>query len=270
MLRDGARTRSAVPKVLVIGGLDPSGGAGVLIDAFVVANFGAFPYVAISAITAQNSGGVASASPVDPELVARQIDAVLAEGGISAVKTGMIPTMEVAEAVIEKVRDLGIPVVIDPVLRASDGTPLFRGDLSEYASRFASKATILTPNVPEAEALSGHRVSGESDMEKAGRALMTMGADWVFLKGGHLEGEAVDLLMGPGSKRAYRVKKEPEAMRGTGCTLAASIAALLAAGTEIEIAVSMARDFVAREMKSSEAIGLGGRQAPLHKSRFCD
>ncbi len=268
MLKSGSRAGAAAPKVLVIGGLDPSAGAGVVLDAFAAANFGAFPYAVVTAVTAQNSGGVGSISAVDAEMVSRQIEAVLAEGSVAAVKTGMIPTIDVADAVIELIGDLGVPLVIDPVLAASDGTPLFEGDIGEYARRFASKATLLTPNLAEAEALSGHRLSGEVDMSIAGEALMALGSKWVLLKGGHLEGELVDLLMGPGVARAYRGDKKSREMRGTGCLLASSIAALVATGAGVESAVSRAIDFVKSMMESSEAIGLGAHQVPLHRVRF--
>lgn len=268
MLTGVGRAGSTIPKVLAIGGLDPSGGAGALIDAFSIANFGAFPYVAVTAITAQNSAGVLSTSPVDPDLLAKQIGVVMAEGGISAIKTGMIPTMDIALLVIEEAERLGVPLVIDPVLNASDGTPLFEGDLGVYAERFAAKATVLTPNVPEAEALSGRKILDESDMETAAGALIALGAKWVLLKGGHLEGEAVDLLVGPGVKRTYRAKKSAPGMRGTGCMLASSIAALLASGRDVEAAVMRARDFVKRMMESSEAIGYGALQAALHRARL--
>ncbi|MCL5292248.1 MAG: bifunctional hydroxymethylpyrimidine kinase/phosphomethylpyrimidine kinase [Actinobacteria bacterium] len=253
-------------KVLAIGGSDPSCGAGVQIDAFTIARFGALPYTAITAVTAQNSAGVTRVMSVPKNLLQEQIDAVLADSPVDAIKTGMLATAEILDAVAELIRSLGLRPVVDPVLAASDGTPLFRSDAAGAYASLVSQATIVTPNIPEAETLSGITISSEADMQNAAEAFLDMGSTWVLVKGGHLEsGEAADLLTGPRGSRWLRAVRESGGdVRGTGCMLASAVAASLAKGADMEDAVLWAKEFVRQAMTSAISVGTGARQPSFH------
>jgi hydroxymethylpyrimidine/phosphomethylpyrimidine kinase len=186
-------------RVLAIGGSDSGGGAGIQADIKTVAAFDAYAETAITAITVQDTRAVYRVEPVSPELIAAQIEAVLADLGADAIKTGMLPGAGAIRAVQAAIRNRAAqsPVIVDPVLAAGTGRAfLDREGIAALKSDLIPLATLLTPNVPEAEALTGRKITNVAAMEDAGRALMAFGARAVLVKGGHLSGtEVTDVLV---------------------------------------------------------------------------
>ena len=247
-------------KVLVAAGLDPSGGAGLLADAAALAAVGAEAYGVATALTAQGARGAASMEPVPPALLEAQLDALLARGNERprALKTGMLGSAANAALLADRfarppLRPL--PLVVDPVLAATSGLPLLdtggRPPL-EVLAPLLERATLLTPNWPELEALAGGRLDGDAEAVAAARALP---ARAVLVKGGHREGAPVDLLVR--GRRVVRLpgRRRPVTARGTGCRLASAAAGLLARGLPLEEAVRDAKRLVERYLDAR----LGGR-----------
>jgi len=221
------------PAVLVLAGLDPSGGAGLLADAEAVRACGARPLCVATALTVQTARAARRFQAVDAPLVAESMRALLEEEDVRAVKIGMVGDSANARA-IRALLPRGIPAVVDPVLAASSGAPLFSGragDLLELA-----QGALLTPNVAEAEAL----LEGPADAD----ALLARGPAAVLLKGGHLPGSPTDVLAVPGHTESFTARRIPVEARGTGCRLASAIAAGLARGKPLREAVIDARRYV--------------------------
>lgn len=250
-------------RVLIIAGSDSSGGAGIQADVKTVTALGGLATTAVTALTAQNTRGVLGVVPVDHEFVEMQIDAVLDDIGTDAIKTGMLHSRYVVEAVARKIRDMGrrVPLVVDPVLVSGHGTPLLdAAGRSAFARHLLPIATLLTPNAPEATALTGVEVRDLDGMQHAADRLLLMGPEAVLVKGGHLEGDTVvDLLRtADGVERRFespRLRTRP--MHGTGCTLASAIAIGLAEGMTLEGAVQKAREYVYEAIRSSPPYGGG-------------
>jgi hydroxymethylpyrimidine/phosphomethylpyrimidine kinase len=249
--------------VLIIAGSDSSGGAGIQADVKTVTALGGYAATAITALTAQNTKGVFGIAPVDPEFVELQIRTVLDDVGADAIKVGMLHSRWTVEAVARIVRALGRskPVVVDPVLLSGHGTPLLAPDArSAFVKHLLPLATLLTPNAPEAAALTGGEVRTLGDMELAADRLLLMGPEAVLVKGGHVEGETVvDLLRtADGFERRFespRRGKRP--FHGTGCTLASAIATGLAEGMTLEGAVQTAHAFVQEAIRTAPPYGEG-------------
>jgi hydroxymethylpyrimidine kinase/phosphomethylpyrimidine kinase len=248
---------------MVIAGSDSGGGAGLQADLLAVAALGGHASTVVTALTAQNTLGVAGVWPVPPEFVAAQFRAVAQDIGLDAVKTGMLPTAAhvrvVAELVAESVATRRVPVVVDPVLAASAG-----GDLAEPAGLEALKtrllplASLVTPNLAEAQALTGLAVREPRDMARAARALVEMGAGAALVKGGHLQGEPLDLLYDGRQEYSFSAPRLANPHdHGTGCTLASALATLLALGWELKQAVERARLLVRRAIAAGQALGRG-------------
>lgn len=238
-------------KVLVAAGLDPSGGAGLLADAAALAAVGAEAYGVATALTAQGADGAAAMEPVSPAFLEVQLDALLLGRGERprALKTGMLGTAGNAALLAARFArpPLGrLPLVVDPVLRASSGLPLLDtrgGTPLEALGALLERATLATPNWPELEALAGRRLQGEDEAVEAARALP---ARAVLVKGGHREGPPVDLLVR--GRRLDRLpgRRRPGTARGTGCRLASAVAGLLARGLPLAEAVRRAKRLVER------------------------
>jgi len=251
-----ARTR---PVALTVAGSDSGGGAGVLADAAVFRAFGVWPTMAITAVTAQNTQGVDAVAVMDPDMVLAQIQAVVRDIGVDAVKTGMLGSGAVASAVAAGIA--GLPaVVVDPVLVSSTGTPLLDADgVDVLRSRLLPLATVVTPNLVEAAALTGLPVTDRDGMAAAAEALVGMGARAALVTGGHLPGDSVaDCLVSGGRCRWFEAPRQRSVhTHGTGCVLSAAIAAGLALGDGLDDAVPAARAAVRQAIERGVALGSG-------------
>lgn len=253
-------------RVLVIAGSDSGGGAGIQADIKSIMALGGFATTALTALTAQNTRGVTAVLPVPPDFLRAQIDAVMTDIGADAIKTGMLPDSASIEAVADFIRRLApaVPVVIDPVMVSTSGDRLQSEEaLHALKTRLIPLATVLTPNIPEAELLLGARIADEAAQRQAAEALLALGASAVLLKGGHLAGDAVtDILATPTKLVAMTGERiVSTSTHGTGCTLASAIAAGLAQGLPLADGVRRARAYVAAAIRA--APGLGGGHGPL-------
>lgn len=257
-------TRRA-PIALTIAGSDSSGGAGIQADLKTFSAFGVYGASVITAITAQNTQRVSEVFELTPELVAAQIDAVASDLEINATKTGMLANAEIIEMVASKMRQHGFEqLVVDPVMVAKSGDRLLREDAVEaLRTKLLPLASVLTPNLPEAEVLLGHRLNSWDDIREGAKELASMGARAVVMKGGHREGPAVDLLYDGGEFHEYAASRvDTTSTHGTGCTFASAIAASLAKGETLRDAVAMAKAYVTKALQSAYPVGQG--HGPVH------
>ena len=257
-------------RVLTIAGSDSGGGAGIQADLKTIAANGGYGMSVITALTAQNTQGVKGIHPVPVDFVARQLDAVLPDIGADAVKIGMLYSAELIALVARKLREYGAAhVVLDPVMVAQSGDPLLREDAVEaLKAHLVPLAEILTPNIPEAAALLGRKISGASEMPAAAIELAELGCRNVLVKGGHLEGKDSDdcLYLGDGKPvvRFPAVRVETRNNHGTGCTLSSAIAAFLARGDGVEAAVRRAKEYITGAIRAGAAYRLGHGHGPVH------
>ncbi|WP_291299047.1 bifunctional hydroxymethylpyrimidine kinase/phosphomethylpyrimidine kinase [Elioraea sp.] len=249
-------------RVLIVAGSDSGGGAGIQADIKAVTALGGFAMTAITALTAQNTSGVAGVLPVPPDFIRQQIAVVLDDLGADAIKTGMLhdgPTIiAVAEELAARARN--VPLVADPVMVAKGGHALLLPDaVAALAHHIVPMATVLTPNLPEAEVLAGRRIGDVAEMREAAEALRGLGAKAVLLKGGHLPGDRVtDLLATEAGIEAFESPRlDTRHTHGTGCTLASAIAAGIAQGLSLRDAVIRARHYVLLAMASAPGYGRG-------------
>ena len=245
---------------LTIAGSDSGGGAGIQADLRTFAAHGLHGTSAITAVTAQNSVAVLDWVALEPRMVVAQIDAVASDMTVAATKTGMLATAAIVSAVAEAIARLRLPfVVVDPVMVAKSGDRLLNADAeAAYRDRLIPLATVLTPNLPEAEALLGRPVRTLAHMREAARALHALGPRAVVVKGGHLEGAAVDVFFD--GERLEELSAERIATsntHGTGCTYAAAIASRLALGDALLDAVRAAKEYLTEAIRRSYAVGRG-------------
>ncbi len=251
------------PVVLTIAGLDPSGGAGVIADVRTLAAFGCYPTAAITSLTFQNTLGVSGAAHQSAATVRAQVLPLIADFRIAAIKTGMLPTRAVIAEVARLLRApalRAVGAVVDPVLRSTSGYELLADDaLATLKRELLPLARLITPNIPEAERLTGlTRITDEAGMRAAAIALRQMGARAVLIKGGHLAGDALDLLDDDGTVHLFRAERiKTAATHGTGCTLASAIAACHARGQTLPAAVSAAKRFVTAALRHAPRLGHG-------------
>lgn len=252
-------------RVLVIAGSDSGGGAGIQADIKTITALGGYAATAIAALTAQNTHGVHGVLPVPAEFVRLQIDCVLDDIGADAFKTGMLDRAEIIVLVAERIATRpGLPFVLDPVMVAKGGARLLAQDaVSSLKRSLVPHATLLTPNLPEAEALAGREIHSLHDMHDAARQLLTLGAPAVLLKGGHLPGnEVFDLLATEDGIEAFSAPRiDTRHTHGTGCTLASAIATGLAQGLGLRDSVLRGRAYLRQAMQ--HAPGYGGGNGPL-------
>ncbi len=253
-------------KALTIAGSDSGGGAGIQADLKTFMAHGVYGASAITAITAQNTRGVQAVQLLDPDLVGAQITSVLDDIGADAVKTGMLGSAAIIEAVADHVERYRVErLVVDPVMVAKSGDHLLAPNAVEaLRERLLPLALVVTPNLPEASVLLGRAVEEERDMEDAARDLLGPGTRFVLLKGGHLPGDdVVDVLYDGQRCLELRSPRIPTRhTHGTGCTYAAAIAALLARGLAVEQAVRKARAYLIGAIEQASAIG--GGHSPVH------
>jgi hydroxymethylpyrimidine/phosphomethylpyrimidine kinase len=260
---------------LTIAGSDSSGGAGIQADLKTFAAFGLYGASAITAVTAQSTKGIEAIAPLSADLVTAQIEAVAGDLALHATKIGMLATAAIVEAVAAAIEELELPlVVVDPVLVSSSGTRLLDDDgVQALCAELIPLARVVTPNIPEAEALSGKRIASLGDAREAARRIHDMGAAAVIITGGHAvqlanpesqipNPEVVDLLFDGREFYEMRVARVESAhTHGTGCTFASALAAGLALGRELADAAARAQQYVAGAIAHAPAIGHG--RAPL-------
>lgn len=258
------------PICMTIAGLDPSGGAGIIADIRTFSRFGCFPAAAITSVTFQNTQGVFGAVHQTAESVRRQIEAVLDDYEIAALKTGMLPTREIIETVAALIEERKLTnVVVDPVVRSTSGFDLVDdAALEALIENLFPLADIVTPNLPEAERITKMQITNDDEIAKAAAVMQSRGARNVLIKGGHAldaecrshnaESKAVDHLFVGSGVRVFEAEFiETTATHGTGCTLAAAIAANLALGKELAECVRAAKDFVTEAIRTAPHIGHG-------------
>lgn len=249
-----------VPRCLSVAGSDSGGGAGIQADLKTFAAFGCHGMSALAALTAQDTRTVHGVHEVPPEFLRLQIRTVAADLGVDAAKTGMLSSAPLVRAAAEELARLRRPLVVDPVMRAKAGARLLREDAEKaLVQELVPLATVLTPNAPEAEALTGLRVRSAQDAKRAARRLADLGPRAVVVKGGHLRGaKAVDVLLWEGGVEVLEGPRLANpATHGTGCAFSAAIAAGLARGLEAPEAVRGAKAFVARAIEHGLALGKG-------------
>ncbi|HEV8401082.1 MAG TPA: bifunctional hydroxymethylpyrimidine kinase/phosphomethylpyrimidine kinase [Gemmatimonadales bacterium] len=253
---------------LTIAGSDSGGAAGIQADLKTFHQFGVFGTTAVTAVTAQNTAGVHAWQALPATLVAQQIDALATDLPPDAVKSGMLGSRELVETAAAGIERHALqPYVLDPVMVATSGDRLLEPAAeSHIAKRLVPLAALVTPNLDEARILVQEDVRTPDEMERAGRALMRMGARAALVKGGHLEGdEVVDVLVMDGRVRRFaRPRLDTTSTHGTGCTLSAGITAGLALGRPLEQAVADALDFVHRAIAAAPGLGRSGGHGPLN------
>ncbi|HEY0647559.1 bifunctional hydroxymethylpyrimidine kinase/phosphomethylpyrimidine kinase [Phenylobacterium sp.] len=251
-------------RVLIIAGSDSGGGAGIQADIKTVTALGGYAATAITAVTVQNTLGVTGVHPIPLDVVAAQARAVLSDIGADAIKTGMLGDAATVELVAGLLDEANVPAVIDPVMVAKGGASLLaRAAVAAVRERLVPRAALLTPNAPEAEALTGIAVATTDDLRRAGEALLAAGARAVLMKGGHVPGDRVtDLLMTPAGETIFESERiDTRHTHGTGCTLASACAVGLAQGLPLTDAVARAWAYVQEAIV--RAPGLGRGHGPL-------
>ena len=257
------------PVALTIAGSDSSGGAGIQADLKTFAALGVYGASAITALTAQNTTGVTGIHVVPPDVVRAQIEAVLDDLDVGAIKIGMVPARATMEAIADALaRRPQANIVLDPVMVATSGARLMQADAVEALRvRLIPQAVLLTPNLPEAAALTGGApAGGEAEMARQGEALLRLGARAVLVKGGHSGGEtSVDILVdAQGVTRFSAPRIATRNTHGTGCTLSAAIAACLAKGADLREAVAMAKRYLTAALMAADRLAVGKGKGPLH------
>ena len=251
---------TTLPAALTIAGSDSSGGAGIQADLKTFIRCGVYGMSVITSVVAENTTGVQRVHDLPGEIILAQIESVCSDIPPDAVKVGMLSGLPQIEAVTEGLKRYRPPqLVIDPVMAAKDGTPLLQPDaVAIFKEELLPMVTLLTPNVPEAELLTGIPIVNEAAREKAARALCEMGAKAVLIKGGHLTGNADDLLFdGETFTHFDAVRIDTIHTHGTGCTLSSAIAAALARGLPLREAVAQAKAFLTEAMLHALAMGHG-------------
>ncbi len=245
---------------LTIAGSDPSGGAGIQADLKTMLANGVYGMSAITALTAQNTMGVTAISEVSPELLVQQLDAVFTDIFPDAVKTGMVSNAELIEVIAEKLSFYKAEnIVVDPVMIATSGARLISKEaIAVLKERLLPLATVITPNIPEAEVLSGMKISDKADMEQAARLIADKCGCAVLLKGGHSINDANDLLCENGETAWFEgVRLDNPNTHGTGCTLSSAIASNLAKGYDLKTAVKLAKEYISGALSAMLDLGRG-------------
>lgn len=256
-------------RVLIIAGSDSGGGAGLQADIKSCAAFGVYSMTVVSSVTAQNTCGVQAIVPMSTNLVDAQMQSVLSDIGADVIKIGLLSEAPIISRVADRLVDFlqqheGF-IVLDPVMVASSGDRLLAVEAVDVlAQRLVPMCHVCTPNVPEAEILTGQTIRNVENMEAAGEILLAMGAQAVLIKGGHLDGAAVtDIFMSPDQiKHFTHARIDSRHTHGTGCSLASAIAAGLALGQDLHVAVQAAREFIIKAIDTAPGFGQG--KGPLN------
>jgi hydroxymethylpyrimidine/phosphomethylpyrimidine kinase len=254
-----------VPRALTIAGSDSGGGAGIQADLKTFAALGVYGTSVLTAVTAQNTIEVTAIAEVPPEVVIAQIDTVLEDIGADAIKVGMLSSTPIIQNTADRLEAWGIPhLVVDPVMISKSGAPLLQPDaVASLKKDLLPFATIVTPNIPEAEVLAGRQIASPAHAQEAAKAIRALGPQTVIIKGGHLDGPPVDLVFHDGRYTPIESERiDTRNTHGTGCTFSAAIAAFLALGVETIDAIRLAKLFVENAMRQAQPIGEG--HGPLH------
>ncbi len=258
--RRRSRAPVTVPRAMTIAGSDSGGGAGIQADLKTFAALGVYGTSVLTAVTAQNTLGVTAVHQIPTEAIAAQIDAVLTDIGAGAVKTGMLASNSIIECVVSQLSRHTVPwLVVDPVMVAKSGDPLLEAEAIEtLRSSLVPAASVITPNIPEAEALTGMNITSDSEARAAAEKLIGMGAKSVVIKGGHREGPAADLFYDGAQFHEFTAQRiDTPNTHGTGCTFASAIAAGLAKGLGLLDSVAVAKDYVTEAIRKSFPVGQG-------------
>lgn len=244
---------------LTIAASDSSSGAGIQADLAVFRDMGVYGACAVTNVTAQDSRGVHKISKVPPRIVSAQIDAAARDFGIAACKIGMLYSPQMVSLVAERIARRELPnVVLDPVMKAKNGETLLTEPAIKRMKRWlVPKVALVTPNADEAEVLTGVAVRDVASAREAGRILVDMGAGAALVKGGHIQGEPVDVLLDGANTLEFVGKRLDKTMHGTGCVLSAATAARLALGDDLPAAVAAAKEYVTRAIEHSIRLGKG-------------
>lgn len=253
---------------LTIAGSDSCGGAGVQADIKTMSALGVYAASAITSVTVQNTLGVQAIQAIQPEIVAGQIRAVMDDIKPTAIKVGMVNDQATILAIADTLQQYSTQkLVVDPVMVSTSGSMLMQKDaLGTFCSRLLPMATLLTPNIPEAEVLSNLSIRSIDDMDAAGRSILALGCKAVLIKGGHLEGRKVDKLYLPNNEVCSFVH-EAIATRnthGTGCTLSSAIAAFMARGLALTDAVAQAKTYLSQALEAGKDVHIGEGHGPIN------
>jgi hydroxymethylpyrimidine/phosphomethylpyrimidine kinase len=257
-------------RTLTIAGSDSGGGAGIQADLKTFSALGCYGMSVITALTAQNTVAVTGIFPIPPDFIARQMDAVITDIGVDAVKIGMLHSPEVIETVADNLRQHQVKtIVVDPVMVAKSGDKLLRDDaVQALKETLIPMATLITPNLPEAGVLLGCDIPGQEEMPLACRELAELGCKNVFLKGGHLTGaRCVDYLFETASSKLTALdgpRVQTSNSHGTGCTISSAITSYLARGLDVESAVREAKAYIVQALEAGAQVKIGNGHGPVH------
>ena len=254
------------PVTLTIAGSDPSGGAGIQADLKTFHQHGVFGTSVITLLTVQNTQSVSAVEMVATDFVVAQLNAVLEDLPVAAAKTGALGSAEMISAVAAEVANFKFPLVVDPVMISKHGTPLMADSAGEtLKSKLLPHAFLVTPNLDEAAALTGREVDSIATMKDAARAIAALGPRHVLIKGGHLDGAALDVLFTDGEFHQFSAERlETKNTHGTGCVTSAAITANLANGLNVVQAVSAAKSFITRAIETNPNLGNGYGPVNMH------
>ena len=250
---------------LTIAGSDSSGGAGVQADLKTFSAIGTYGMSVITAITAQNTQGVFLVEDLSKEIIEKQIEVVFEDIEPKAVKIGMVSSPEIILDIVDSLKKYPCEyLVVDPVMISKSGYSLLKPEAKENLIKYLiPMAYIVTPNVPEAEEITGMKIETEEDMKKVGQKILDLGPKFVLMKGGHLEGDCVDVLMGKDVFEVYKCERiDRKNTHGTGCTISSAITSHLALGYNIKEAVRLSKEYITEAIRHSFDIGHG--VGPVH------
>ncbi|WP_047985882.1 bifunctional hydroxymethylpyrimidine kinase/phosphomethylpyrimidine kinase [Ornithinibacillus californiensis] len=251
---------SNVSCALTIAGTDPSGGAGIHADLKTFQELKTYGMSVITSVVAQNTTGVQAVHHLPIEMITQQFDSILSDMPLHALKTGMIASVDMMKAIKEKITNLDVPYVLDPVMVATSGDALINEDARRYLrEHLLPLATIVTPNIPEAEFITGRTIKTIVDMQYAAKQLVNLyGAGAALVKGGHLTGDATDILYDGEKMYTYTAERiHTKNTHGTGCTYSAAITAYLGKGVILPIAVEKSKQFITQAIQHAFPLGKG-------------
>lgn len=247
-------------KALTIAGSDSSGGAGIQADLKTFSAHGVFGMSVITAITAQNTQGVFAVQDISPEIIAKQIDAIFDDIDVDALKIGMVSVIDTIKVIAEKLKANNFKkIILDPVMISKSGYSLLQPEASDaLIKHLLPLAMVITPNIPEAEVITGLHIETIEDMKKAARAIHSLGAAHVLIKGGHMQDDATDILFDGTNYFEYHGQRiDTKNTHGTGCTLSSSITANIAKGMSVEKAIAESKKYITTAIEHSLDIGKG-------------